>query len=162
MTEVLHELVVETFHVHAKLFRKMVWTFLRELLEQRLQLRVGRLMRNSRPQPDRRNISVVRAPRQLQGKVDIGIVPCEPRGHHAHDRVALVNQLNLPAQHSSIAVEMALPKRITQNRYGFRVLPFSRIRRKKRAAQQRRDAKMNESVCGHVDRGDRKSTRLNS
>src|SRR2546429_7492572 len=102
-----HELLVETLQMHAKLLRKVRRSFLGELLNQWLQLGVGYLMRSSRLQPDGRVINIVGAPREFQRKVDIGILPSEPRGHHAHDRISLVDQRNLAAHHRRVAVVMA-------------------------------------------------------
>src|ERR1700747_282502 len=103
MTEMLHELVIETFHVYAKLFGEVRRAFLGELLQERLQLRVGCLMRNSRPPPYRRIINIVGAARKFQRKVTIGILPGEPRGHYPYDRISLVDQLNLAADHPRVA-----------------------------------------------------------
>src|SRR5215472_3525861 len=125
--------VVETFDMHTKLFREMAGRFLGELFEQRFEFGVGCGLAHTWPEPNRWVVNIVGADRHSQWEIDICILPGESRRHDAHDAVGLVNQLYRAAHHRRIAIEMALPERITQNGDRLRVLPFERVGRNKRA-----------------------------
>src|SRR5215469_8223156 len=135
MPQMGDELVVETFDMHTKLFREMAGRFLGELFEQRLQLGVSRGVGHPWPEPNRWVVSIVGTARHFQWEIDICVLPGKSGRHDAYDGVGLVNQLYRAAHHRRIAIEMALPERITQNSDGLRVLPFGRVGRNKRAAQ---------------------------
>jgi hypothetical protein len=55
--------------------------------------------------------------------MDIGVVPREAGRHNFHNRIVLVNQLQVPPDRRWIRIEMQLPKRQLRNHDGLGILP---------------------------------------
>src|SRR5215467_14123889 len=93
-----------------------------ELFEERLQLGVGRRVRYSRPQTNARLERYVWIAANLERGIHIGVADREPLGHHANDRVILMNELQSASNHARIRVVVAPPEGIAEQYHGLRVL----------------------------------------
>src|ERR1022692_123039 len=147
MTEMFLKLFVESSDVNAKLLGEVGGSFLSKLLQQRLQLGVGRRESHSWLQFYQRTVVNVGIIADLEWQIYGSILPREPRRQDSDDRVVLVHQLNSAPYHARVRIEVPLPKQIAQNHHRLRVLTIRSIGRDESGSQQRGYPEMNPSIC---------------
>jgi hypothetical protein len=125
-----------------------------ELFEKRLKLGIRSRVGDSGAQADARLKSNIGIVGELEGEIDVGVGDSETRGHDAHDGVIFVNELEVAADHRGIRIEVALPKAITEDHHGLRILAIGSVGRNQGAAEERGYAEMRAGVRGELNGGD--------
>jgi hypothetical protein len=160
----LKELVVEAFDMDLEApNREMGWSFFCELFHQGLERGVGLGMRDARFKACLYVEGIAGILNNLQGDVDVGVIPCEARSGHSHDGVVLVNHLHGSSHDRGIAVEVTLPELMAEDDDRLRILPIDGIGGLQAASQKCGDTKKIEgigaeeigfNVLGHIAAGD--------
>src|ERR1039458_7747422 len=115
MTEMFLKLFVESSDVNSKLFGEVSGSLFGKLLQQRLQLGVGRRESHSWLQFYQRTVVNVGIIADLEWQIYGSILPREPRRQDSDDRVVLVHQLNSAPYHARVRIEVPLPERRAQD-----------------------------------------------